>query len=313
MKNRRLTWPGILISAACSLLFSCGPSPADTATEEHNHIVTPVTVVHPQTGPLASYIELNATSSFLKKDFIKSTANGYITDTRITIGQQVKKGDILFVLQTKESRALADFRGAFDSTLKFNGYIDIRSPKDGIVNAISHQKGDYVQDAEQLAMVSEPGSLVFLIDVPFELHQYLSSGRQVNIVLPDSEKLTGTVSSGLPSMDVTSQTQNYIITPAGAPRLPEGLIARIRIPKIQKDKAVTVPKSAVLTDEKQQQYWVMKLTNDTTAVKVVIKKGIETPEKVEIVSPVLSPSDRIVATGNYGLPDTAFVKTARQE
>jgi hypothetical protein len=52
----------------------------------------------------------------------------------------------------------------------------------------------------------------------------------------------------------------------------------------------------------------MKLINPTTAIKVPITKGIEVGDRVEILSPKFSPQDKIVATGNYGLPDTAKVK-----
>jgi hypothetical protein len=51
----------------------------------------------------------------------------------------------------------------------------------------------------------------------------------------------------------------------------------------------------------------MKLVNDSTAVKVIVKKGIETNNEVEITDPVLNPSDRVILTGNYGLPDTASI------
>jgi hypothetical protein len=54
----------------------------------------------------------------------------------------------------------------------------------------------------------------------------------------------------------------------------------------------------------------MKMIDSTTAVKVPIKKGIETTDQVEILSPVFSTGDRILVTGNYGLPDTAKVKIA---
>jgi hypothetical protein len=51
----------------------------------------------------------------------------------------------------------------------------------------------------------------------------------------------------------------------------------------------------------------MKMIDNNTAVKVPVIKGIETAGKVEILSPVLKPSDMILLTGNYGLPDTAEV------
>ena len=69
-----------------------------------------------------------------------------------------------------------------------------------------------------------------------------------------------------------------------------------------------LPKGAVLANETQSEFWVMKLINDTMAVKVDIKKGLENSEKVEITSPSFLKTDRFLMTGNYGLPDTAIVK-----
>jgi hypothetical protein len=51
----------------------------------------------------------------------------------------------------------------------------------------------------------------------------------------------------------------------------------------------------------------MKLVNDSIAVKVIVKKGIETNNEVEIADPVFNPSDRVILTGNYGLPDTSLI------
>jgi hypothetical protein len=72
--------------------------------------------------------------------------------------------------------------------------------------------------------------------------------------------------------------------------------------------AISVPASAILTNETQTDFWIMKMTDSVTAVKVPVKKGLSTKDKVEILSPLLSDSDRILVTGNYGLEDTAKVK-----
>jgi uncharacterized NAD(P)/FAD-binding protein YdhS len=72
-----------------------------------------------------------------------------------------------------------------------------------------------------------------------------------------------------------------------------------------------LPKSSILADEAQTAFWVMKLINDTVAVKIPVKKGLEMGDKVEILSPAFTPSDRILVTGNYGLADTAKVKIVK--
>ena len=64
----------------------------------------------------------------------------------------------------------------------------------------------------------------------------------------------------------------------------------------------------MLANETQTEFWVMKMINPTTAIKVPVKEGIQSGDRVEILSPRFTPQDKIVATGNYGLTDTAKVK-----
>jgi hypothetical protein len=81
----------------------------------------------------------------------------------------------------------------------------------------------------------------------------------------------------------------------------------VRVLKTSRKSAQSLPRSALLTDETENEFWVMKLIGDSIAVKVPVKKGIETKDRVEILSPVFSPADRILVSGNYGLPDSAKV------
>ena len=293
------------------LLASCTNQKAANEGDKQVQAITPVQVISPQIGNMTDYIELNATSSFLRKETIKSTANGYITDIRITMGSKVRKDDTLFILKTKEARALDNLQNAGKTNLGFTGEIPVLSTKDGVVSAILHQKGDYVQDAEQLATVAEQNSLVFLIDAPFEYHKYLNLNKKCKVLLPDGEQLDAVIQSGLPVMDINNQTQNYVIKPLGGGKLPEGLIARVKIETEKKTNAVILPKSAVLADEKEESFWVMKLLNDSTSVKIPVTLGLQNDKEKEIISPVFSASDRIISSGNYGLPDTAKIKIVK--
>jgi hypothetical protein len=76
---------------------------------------------------------------------------------------------------------------------------------------------------------------------------------------------------------------------------------------LHKTNAIIIPKAAVLGNETQTEFWVMKLINDTTAIKVLVTTGIKDRQNIEIISPKFSNQDRILTTGNYGLPDTATV------
>ena len=68
-----------------------------------------------------------------------------------------------------------------------------------------------------------------------------------------------------------------------------------------------------MSDETQTNFWIMKMINNNTAIKIPVKKGIETEDKVGILSPNLSSKDKILLTGNYGVGDTIKVKIVKNE
>jgi Flp pilus assembly CpaF family ATPase len=109
-------------------------------------------------------------------------------------------------------------------------------------------------------------------------------------------------------MDSVSQTERVTVKVISGHSIPENLIAKARILKAARANATSVPKAAVLTDETQSSFWIMKMQSDSIAVKVLVRKGMETANKIEIISPMLTIQDRILISGNYGLEDTAHVK-----
>ena len=297
----------LLLFLITTIIFSCKQK--DTAAEEDAAVEsrTPVTVTSVSYGPLQQYIELNATSSFLQKSYVKSNLVGYVKNVNVKIGEYVNKGQTLFVLKTKEAEAIGNSVNKLDPDFKFSGVNAIPANSNGFIAELDHQPGDYVQDGEQLAVISDSKSFAFIMNVPYEDIPYVSVGKNVEIILPGNERLTGTVSSPMPMMDSVSQTQTFAVRANTTHNIPQNLVAVIRIVKVAETSAATLPKNSVLSNETQSDFWVMKMINDTTAVKVPVKKGLESGDRVEIISPEFSPKDRILLSGNYGLGDTALV------
>ncbi|MGN6265349.1 MAG: efflux RND transporter periplasmic adaptor subunit [Ginsengibacter sp.] len=289
------------------LLF-CSCNAATTGdSNETPEVRTPVTVTSVSQTSLDDYLELNATSTYLQQNFVKSNLNGYIQKSNVKFGDHVRRGEVLFVLKTKEARAIGNAVNALDSSFKFSGINTVRADVSGYVMQLNHQAGDYVQDGEPLAMLSDSKSFVFVMNVPYEDRPYVSIGKKVQLILPDGELLDGTISSAMPLVDSVTQTQSYSIKVNANQGIPQNLIAKVKILKTSISKADILPKNAVLSDETQTKYWVMKMINDSTAVKVFVKTGIEKGDTVQIISPRFSPNDKILSGGNYGLPDTALV------
>lgn len=268
---------------------------------------TPVTITQPLPGNMSETVELNAISSYQLKTFVKSSANGYLQLVNARLGNYVARGQELFVVRTKESQALGNMITRLDSTMHFDGSIHIKSPGSGYITQLNYRSGDYVQDGEQMAIITDNRSFVFILALPYELRPYLAGNRGVVLRLPDQTILNGTITMAMPTVDSVSQTQNYVIKVNTDKQIPENLIAKVTLVKQARYNTISLLKSAVLTDEIQSQFWIMKMIDNVTAVKVPVKKGMETTDKVEILSPHLEPSDKILLTGNYGLPDTAKV------
>jgi multidrug efflux pump subunit AcrA (membrane-fusion protein) len=293
------------------VLISCGHDAPDDSSDEQQHVVTPVTVTPVQTGAMADTIELNATSTFLQKSVVKASSNGYLTAVNAVVGKTASRGEVLFVLKTKEANSIGNTINSLDSSFKFSGLITIKAATTGHIAEVNHQLGDYVQDGEQLAVINDVSSFVFVLNLPYELRPYVLGKKQVQLKLPDGQKLAGTISAITAVVDSAAQTQNvYIKVPTD--QLPVNLVAKVAIEKTAKSNAVFLPRQAVLANETQTEFWVMKVIADTTAVKVPVKKGLETNGQVEIVSPTFTAADQFVLTGNYGLPDTAAIKIVKQ-
>jgi len=269
---------------------------------------TPVTVTEVGHNAINDSIELNAVSAFLQKSYVKANANGYLQSSDVYPGKYVEVGQPLFSLKTKEAQIIGNSIRALDSTLKFTGVNQIKANQHGYITQLNHQSGDYVQDGEQLAVISDRNSFVFLLDLPYELRPYVLNKGVVSLQLPDGERLAGRIGEVMPTVDSASQTQNVVIRVSTSHAIPENLIAKVHIEKLSHAGAQSLPKTAVLTNDTEDEFWVMKLIDSATAVKVPVKKGIETKDRVEILSPAFSSSDRILVSGNYGLPDTAKVK-----
>ncbi|GAA4309157.1 efflux RND transporter periplasmic adaptor subunit [Compostibacter hankyongensis] len=293
----------ILLSVADS---GCHQTEPDNNADNEESAVTPVTITQADTAVLKETITLNAVSTFLLNTDVKANVNGYITRSAIHNGEKVHQGQTLFVLETREARSIGNTINQLDSTFKFSGNNTVKSPSSGYVIMLNHQPGDYVQDGEVLATVANEPSFGFMLSLPYEDRQLLLHNKNVVILLPDSTLLQGTVLQWMPQMDSLIQTQQVFIKTRSHNTIPAGLIAQAILAG-NASSHPSLPTAAVLSDESQQHFWVMKLLSDSMAVKIPIQKGVESGGRVEIVAPAVQATDRFVLQGAYGLPDTAQV------
>jgi Barrel-sandwich domain of CusB or HlyD membrane-fusion len=282
-------------------LSSCGKK--DSEETETLLKGVEVTAGSPRTTKLNEYLDLNANTFFLSQEIVRATFPGFIIKTGKNLGDHIIKGELLFTLKTKEA-------SASDSIYlenQFNGMVNIYARSNGILTELTYQTGDYVTETDRLALIVDPSSLRIMLNVPFQYSNNVSRSDSYLIKLPDNKEFSAKVVKKLPSIDAVNQTQSFILEPNVPINVPANLNLIVKIPLKSFVNAVVLPKSAVITNETESEFWVMKIIDDSTAVKLDIKKGIESDSLVQIKEPVLSANDRFVTEGAYGMPDTVNI------
>ncbi len=298
--------------ALSAFLFGCKSAPKEQSLAEQAPPRTPVSVgFATDTVNIKQQVNLTAMATYLLKSDVKANTTGYITAMTIKLGDRVSRGQVLFRLETKEARALGNTINKLDKSFRFNGSTTVVSSATGFVAIVNHQIGDYVQDGEVLATITDASSFGFVLNLPYEYNNLIKNNSNILINLPDGTTVGGYVARRMPSVDSISQTQQVLIKIKDAGKIPENLIGNIQLTKEQ-FYGLAIPKSAVVSDETQSEFWVMKLINDSTAVKTTIEPGLQNDLFTQVKKGDLKNNDRVVLSGNYGLGDTATIQIQKK-
>jgi biotin carboxyl carrier protein len=294
----------LIIGVSCILILAgCGKKQENETVSVPKALVEAVTF---KSGKISDEISLQAQSVYTIKNGVSTPINGYIQKSLVVQGEKVQIGQILFIVATKERKA-AEQLSTNDTTYNNIGVIKIKANCSGIVSSMVGQTGDYVTEGTQLCQISNVNSLVFTLQVPAEYSNLIKAGAGCKIAMPDGSSISGSIKDELDQMSLNGQTRQYFVKPMNNSFIPENLLASVRINTKITNSSQILPVACVLSDEMMQKFWVMKLINDSTAVKVLVKTGLKNKDEVIISEPQFSPTDRILSSGNYGLADTAFV------
>ena len=277
----------------------------ETNQEEQTQVVS-IKTSAVKFGEIDSKLTFNGKTVYLKKNMVASPISGYVYKISIKFGDYVKKNDLLFEIQTKENKALEN------SNSGNMGLIKVFAPSQGVINTLNiTENGAYVVEGTSLCTVAENHDVLVQLNLPFEYNSLVKTGTKCTIVLGEDTKFEGTVYQILPTVDEANQTQQVLIKPHTNKKLPENLNLTVEILKARHSRTYLVPREAVMTNETQTEFWVMKVVNNKLAIKVPIKKGIEDDIMVEALSSTLSNTDRIIIEGAYGLNDSTVVRIVK--
>jgi biotin carboxyl carrier protein len=288
------------------MLVSCSEG---TKNDAGGNAHPSVEVTHVERGEISDSKSLQATSFYQSRRTFASPVSGYIRKAGFQVGDAIERGQLLFTITTKEANALhnvAESSGSITTPSEL-GRIQIRASSDGFLTSVYHVKGDYVQEGASLAQLVRPKDVGIKLFVPKEYSIELNQNEKLVFALPDGEKLATTVTGNLHQVEKATQSDVWLLKPVRSQLIPEGLTFSIHLPVKHHVDTQLISKDAVLADETLQSFWVMKVIDDSLAIRVPIRKGIETDERVEILEPHFSATDPIVKQGQYGLEDSTWV------
>ena len=296
-----------LMGVTFNLLFtSCNSKTADE-NKIPNAVQTAVTYTQPTIRDFTDYVQLNGNTQFQKKLVLRASITGYIVSMNWKTGDRISNGTLFCSIKTKEQDALKEIDSREPSLKQFQIPLNVFANASGIFTAVNYSDGDFINEGDILATITDPSSLVLVVNVPYEYHQFVYKGRSCSVKFPDGKSIRAVIQEEVPTVDAVSQTQSFLIRFPGNQLLPENMNLIVHVPIKQKQAAFSLPLEAIQTNETQDDFWVMKLVNDSLAVRVSIMVGLQNDSLREIISGVRS-ADKIILKGAYGLSDSSIVK-----
>lgn len=262
-------------------------------------------------GDVQQYLTFNGVAIYQRKENIRSNVTGYISRMNFKIGDKISAGQSFATVRTKEQDALKAAVKIDSSLQKFISPIGIKSNASGVISVLNITQNDYVAEGDILATVVQPNSLVIQVNVPYEYNNVVKIGSDCEIILQNGEKITGKISGSLPSIDAVAQSQIYLISlPQG--NLPENLNVQVGILYREAKNVMTIPKTALQTNELLTEYWVFKVSKDSLAIKENVIPLLENDSIVQIQGKRIKVNDRIVLEGGYQMQDSTKISIRRK-
>jgi multidrug efflux pump subunit AcrA (membrane-fusion protein) len=174
----------------------------------------------------------------------------------------------------------------------------IRAPYAGYISNRPIAVGEYVTPASVAATLLRTNPIKLQLQVPEADVPFINLGMGISLEVEAyrDRKFAGQVTAVNPAIDPASRSATVeAAVENGDNALRSGMFATARIVRQGGNKAVFVPRSAVLGDQNTQSYRVFVIQGDVAKLRVV-QIGQEEADMIQILSGVAA--DEVVATSN---------------
>jgi RND family efflux transporter MFP subunit len=341
----------VLLLAGCgSSSESAASADGDTGEDEEDAIAISAESVVRQ--PVSSLYTTSATLRADKRATVTARTQGVVRELLVEEGDRVRKGQPLAQLEDDEQRiALERAATARDTTqrdldrkvsLHDQGLVSdeefettrreadeakqtaaleeltlsrttIRAPFDGQVLRRHIDPGATVNDGVAVYDLADLDPLYADVNVPERHIARLDIGQAVRLVADSSSSQAEAVIERIaPSVDPSTGTVKVTLAVRGATGLRPGSFVRVDIVTDTHDKALVVPRSALVAEGRR--WYLFRLTEqDEKVERLEVTRGFEEADNVEILEVLdadktLSDDDRVVVRGASALTDGARIE-----
>jgi hypothetical protein len=249
--------------------------------------------------------EFQGITRYIQTIEIRAHVTGIISKVNVSLAEKISVKQPLFEIKSRET-SLLESTHLSSEFIKSAASI-VFSYSSGIVSQINVQPGDFVQEGDLLASCVDRHSLRVVVSVPLEMDISKIENQHCSILFPDGKLLSGIVGASLPSANETNQTNALLVTPGKNFPVSENIHVKVIVKTGKVKEGVFLPSGAVYGNEEQSRFWIIKIRNDSIAVRVPVKKGIKVDSLVQVTGTGINISDRFVYKGGYALSDSALV------
>lgn len=206
------------------------------------------------------------------------------------------------------SGQLESARGKYMGSQAQLGYSEIRSPISGYVTERALYPGEMAAAGVPLLTVMDTSSIIAKAHVPQQDAALLKAGNPAELATASVDgKIPARITVVSPATDANSTTIE-IWAKASNPEnyLRPGTTAQLSVTAQKRDNVLIIPSSAIL-NQPEGVTAVMVVSTDNRAHLQAVQVGIQNGDQVEITSG-LKAGQKVVTSGNYGLPDNTLVK-----
>jgi membrane fusion protein, multidrug efflux system len=317
-----------LAALAALLIAGCGRGGGEPGeSEERPRPIVDVKIDSVRVGSIPELLATTGTTRALRLENVSSPVDGKLNALRVLEGDRVGKGDVLAVVETKESvaavtgaqlllaraqtpeekvRAEADL----DRARRNQTVLEIHAPFAGVVGQRVLNEGEFVSAGGTIVTVMDLSSLCFVARLPpRELSRVrLRQEAFVSFESTPARRWPCWVDNLKSQMDAEAQVAEVRLRFHGpSAELRSDMFGTAEIVVNRHENSFLVPDRAVLRDDETGNHSILEAVGDTLAIVRPVQVGFETPDTVELQGPGLRAGMHVIVEGNYGLPDSTRV------